>query len=199
MRASLILSRDALYCVAKQINDKATLFAFSTVCKTSAIIVKQLRPEKDAVLNHIAFKIGDPDTGNYCDWFGKYTRGNVSVRGTRLWFLPNAATCIENEFDPCDHTYDSDLLDDSELPGDVCNIRFEFLDEFIEIFEQRRGFVESGMFIRYLFVPSGTEVYYYYFGDRGNVWVVHLYNCILNELKRVMKLCIDNNIEFRWI
>ena len=39
----------------------------------------------------------DQNSGIYASWHGKYTRGHVSVRGTRVWFMPSVMELVYSE------------------------------------------------------------------------------------------------------
>jgi len=176
------LYRDALYSIARVISDKKTFLAFAQVSTMTARIARDLRNEKEEEFNHIIFVRYPDDTGNYCDWFGKYTRGNISVRGTRLWFLPHAAKCIEEAgfFDEDIAEIEREIMmwDPTDpFPGDYMNARFENLDEYIEKFD-------------------GVESRY---KDDTTTWIILLRKCIIDELKRVLEYCYANDVEFRWV
>ena len=136
-----ISDKNLLEIIAKFISDKETFLNFALVSKQTATIVKKLTEIKREEFEHIEFDIvvhDDTFPRVDCSWHGQYTKGNIGIRGTRVWFFPKGLDIVYDKdcsFEELD-AFKMDVLNpNNNFPGDCCNLRHEKLSTIIENLE----------------------------------------------------------------
>lgn len=208
--------KNLLKLIALKIDDKVTLWNFLQVSKLTSEIVQQIKPIKDEEFNHIEFRINDTNEGPFydetieeyvprigCDWLGRYTRGNVGVRGTRLWFLPIAVEKYNNYNSEKESIWKAKIMNLDEFPGDDFNLRADDLEYLIDRLEGKP--LKSIYQEAYEFTNEYGEGLYFRktdeYSKRSKVWLFkfRFIKPVILELKKVLALCEEHDVTFEWI
>ena len=83
----------------------------------------------DVTFNFTEYESHD-DFFIFGDWVGKYTIGDINVRGTRVWFRPPFVKSFDK--DSLTDKVKENLTKGKRFPGDSYNIRSESLEEIIQ-------------------------------------------------------------------
>lgn len=210
--------KDILGLIAAEINDKFTWYSFALICKKTALICKNMTKRKKLEFKHIEFELDDSEADYSvtnrisCWWFGQYTRGQVTCRGTRIWFKSNGLNVIfeDGMSNIAIQKFKIDIENDQcRFPGNACQIRKEYLSEIIS--SLKNGDIggiclickPSDLTLNYFF-PTSLQLQLkdklYVFGlDPTTVWDIIDLDSVIDELERVLKLCEDNDVTFDWI
>ena len=163
----------------------------------------------------------------YAHWKGKYTAGDISCRGTRVWFTQKGATFFCYYFEENDDNYKKKFyqeLNSKEIGviEDDCLLRDEHLENIILDIENenentkqqtRKLFENSKSAYTYLDADIGGEWELKNFlrttktkdpilidlCPTETVWIMHKKQEIIDELQEVLKKCKINKVTFEWI
>lgn len=161
-------------------------------------------------MEDIKYDFYEFDNKVYCFWNGKYTNGNISGRGTRLYF--NNATILE--FDhysfsviPNDDNDDCCIRNDElqNIVNNMTNINKEW--DFIEIKNKDDIdllFTQLPEDSKYdnTYINEFNKNYEYICGIspiKTLFFIKDRKDFILNELREVIKMCNENNVTWEWI
>ena len=150
-------------------------------------------------------------------WIGKYTIGDINVRGTRLWFRPPYVKSYDIE----GISLENELLEGkTTFPGDYCNIRGDSLQEILSElkgenddprFKYYQGtlkkFLNENRF-KYFILNNPelknetfqydeilTDIDY----ELSNVWLITHKEEIIAELEYVLEKCEEEGVLWTWV
>ncbi len=171
--------------------------------------------------SHSEYKFGS--------WFGPYTVGDISIRGTRLWFRPsNSKTqmCFDVDLwnEDSDVCYEEFLPsinnpDSEELPSDTFNYRSESLEEIIkelkgelEVADGLKHFKgDFKQFSDFLYEEEAFESWnqiksvdlpnhsILYTLDYRSIWFIESMEKVVAELEEVFKECTKEGVTWIWV
>ena len=148
-------------------------------------------------------------------WFeSKNSKGNVGVRGTRMWFSPKVMTRYVHvnywayEVEPCKYKgYEEDPDNDDFA------FRFDDIEEFLQEWKDME--MEHDIFTKDV-SPHIAEFDYCFLeilkelpkeglfliqggGCDANVSVIHNYETIIKEMTEILEIAKKNNVTFFWV
>jgi hypothetical protein len=148
-------------------------------------------------------------------WQGKYTVGDISIRGTRLWLKQSIAYSFDAEF------YDDydfhELLekDEYEFPGDFFNLRADDPERFIAVLRDN-----ANDMWRYISIDELDKYFEFFYDDSIihmikekykpeyhilacecdlRLWLIYDLNALINELEEILEKCLEEKITFTWV
>lgn len=161
---------------------------------------------------------------SYAKWVGKYTIGDVGIRGTRVWFRIPHTLSLDSNYgcgfsDAFDEAQESILSND---PIDNFNIHDESLEDIISILEGARSaafFFEGNMkelkeFIdikskhswsfNNLYLDKVLEDRHYDVlvgepGDGSVLFFMYDKEGVICELKELLEKCNEHDVKWVWI
>lgn len=98
-------SRDILQTIAEHISDRQTFYLFAICSKKTGKICKPMKykKRKEFEIVHCNILRDEDDGAIYCDWNGKYTRGNLTTHDDpscwkTVWFKNTGAHCAIRQY-----------------------------------------------------------------------------------------------------
>lgn len=224
--------KDILECLALRIDDLYTLKNFALTCRAAHnAVIKVYRDKIDDVKKLYRFEVVEQDEieRTHCHWLGKFTRGDVGCRGTRVWLLPSShcKLLIDSPYD-LPYSFEPEfatrlLLDPSgSFPGDAFNIRREELEEIYQTllnppkikldgsrlnfaYGTQEEFRNEDLDITKEFTPEVNELFLGLHYDSkilyyyNSIWIVDDLSEIVEELKQILSLCDVEGVDFDWV
>ena len=154
-------------------------------------------------------------------WIGKYTIGNINIRGTRLWFRPPFVKSCGIDME---ENIEKELLEGkSTFPGDYCNLRGDSLDKILCELKERVVKPEKCEYykgtIKGLLIDKKSRIDNYEFeeflacetfkydeilinagpDDISDVWLINNKDEIIAELEHVLNKCNEEGVTWVWI
>lgn len=221
-----INDKDILTVIAKWIDNRETWFSFALVSKKTSAIVRSMKDLKIIEFNKITFESwNDGDYRISCNWHGRYTKGSVGCRGTRVWFQPRGLKVlwdrdIENdkEYETLEEAlniFEEKISDPQKIfPGDCCLIRNEELSNIIGGLKGEKTdtsrFINKNSFniindplyddpLYDLFLNTDDDIIFVDDIPADIAWTIKNLEGTIFELERVLKLCEDNGVTFEWV
>jgi len=105
--------------------------------------------------NNLIYNLKPTEYYKFLQWMGQYTLGDVSIRGTRIWFNPKYSKVLDvYQFDHPDYLSEDNMeinketiinsnLDIFTIYGDNKNIWDESLMEILKIFDNRHELIKK--------------------------------------------------------
>jgi hypothetical protein len=154
----------------------------------------------------------------WAGWIGKYTIGDVSCRGTRLWFRTNAAKSFDSGLLYNDDFYDKLDKAEDNFPGDNCNLRADKLELILDELENKVVIPEICKYYENTLEELIKELWsdnidlgllfekektiYPILIDLNptkKVWFIYKQNEIIQELTEVLKVLQNNKVTWVWV
>lgn len=223
--------KDILECLASRIDDLYTLKNFALTCRAAYKAVMNVYMDKIEDIEKLyRFEVEEESEieRTYCNWLGRFTRGDVGCRGTRLWLLPSphCELFIDSPYDRasgCEPEFAKLLFDPSDkFPGDAFNIRREKLEDIYRTlvnppkvkfdvtrldfaYGTKEELQNEGLDLSEEFSPETNELISDLSYDSkilfyyDSIWIVDDLSEIVEELKQVLSLCDVERVDFDWI
>ena len=169
-------------------------------------------------MTDVNFYFTDEEYNDECwkhgGWIGKYTIGNISWRGTRLWFRPPFVKSFDTSVSSVvvNKCCDELAKGENKFPGDCCNLRGDSLEEILQELKGENKHPEKCKYItnvsnmkqfsiepnslKYDEILVDADPY-----DSHKIWLIENNHKgdILNELEYVLNRCDDEGVLWIWI
>lgn len=210
-----VFDKDLVPIIAKHICCKSTWHSFTLSCRLASRVAQTLTDCKKDEFGYIHFvsQVSWTDRVD-CNWHGRFTKGMVNCRGTRLWFLPRGMNIIHDE--DCSflglEDFKREVVDPKcDFPGDLCQLRHEQLSELIKGLSGEStevcmfttiaywDLVDMNIYWDLVALLPPAEILLVNMFPTSMIWRLVDLEGVIEELRRVLAMCIEDNVTFDWV